>query len=70
MRPVHTLGDRLRFAGKRMHDWGVKARQAILGVSGVGCVDYAVFDMLGRGWGFLAVGLSLLLFQWLNEGGK
>lgn len=63
---IHRLADRARFAGKRIHDWVVTARRGILGVSGVAAIDAAVW-INSLTWGMIAVGVSLLLFQFLTE---
>ncbi|UOZ10533.1 hypothetical protein [Amycolatopsis sp. WQ 127309] len=63
---MRRLADRARWAGKRLHDAVVGARRGILGVSGIGVIDAAVW-INSLTWGMVAVGVSLLLFQFLSE---
>jgi hypothetical protein len=63
---LHRLTDRARFAGKRLHDAVIGARRGILGVSGIATIDAAVW-INSLTFGLVAVGASLLLFQFLTE---
>lgn len=66
---MHKLTDRLHWAGKRLRDAGAAARRAVLGVSGLGAIDAGVW-INSLTWGLVATGISLLLLQYLTEGGQ
>ena len=63
---IHTLTDRLRWAGKRVHDGVIAARRAILGLGGLGAIDAAVW-INSLTWGLVITGVTLLLLQYLTE---
>jgi len=42
-----------------------KARTAVMQLAAFGLIDYAVWEYVGRGWGFAAAGLSLLVLETL-----
>lgn len=64
---MHRLTDRLRWAGKRIHDSLVRARSVSLGVGGLGSINLAVWINTVT-WGLVVTGLSLLLLQSLTDG--
>lgn len=66
---MHKLSDRLTWAGKRLHGWVVTARKTLLGLGGLGCIDASVW-INSTTWGLVATGATLLLLQYLSEGGN
>jgi hypothetical protein len=64
---MHRLAEQLRWMGKRARDAVAAARSVALGLGGLSCIDLAVWRTSVT-WGLVAVGLSLLLVQYLTEG--
>lgn len=65
---MHRLTDRVRWAGKRLHDGFLQARKVILGLGGLGAVNSAVW-VNSTTWGLVSTGVTLLLLQFLTEDG-
>lgn len=60
------LTDRVVWAGKRIREFGQRIRGTFLGISGLGCLNTAVW-INSVTWGFVATGVTLLLMQYLTE---
>lgn len=54
-----------RTAGRAKHIW-TKVRTNALVVAGFGSIDYGIYELFGN-WCWIAVGISLLLVEVLNE---
>lgn len=52
-------------AGRAKHIW-TKVRTNALVVAGFGSIDYGIYELFGN-WCWIAVGVSLLLVEMLNE---
>lgn len=73
-----AIPPRLRQVGSTLATWAARGAAAVnaarhrnwspaLTVSGLGCIDIAAWETFGRGAGWLALGVSLLLFDFSRE---
>lgn len=63
------LADRLKWAAKKTRELAGSMRHTALGLGGIGCIDAAVW-INSVTWGLVATGVSLLVIQYLTEGGR
>lgn len=59
--------ERARTAGQRAAAWGRRTRTATMSLGSFAAMSAGVWDMLGRGWGLIAVGAFGLVLERLTD---
>lgn len=63
------LSDRLKWAAKRINEARIEIKNAVLGLGGIASINTAVW-INSITWGLVTTGVSLLVLQYLTEGGR